>query len=58
VAQLAINGVCFALLFAVAYTVAWFKAQPWKRRPVAAALPVEEKPPAVVELRGVTKVAS
>jgi hypothetical protein len=57
-AQLAINGVCFALLFAVAYTVAWFKAQPWKRRPVMTPLAVEEKPPAVVELRGVTKVAS
>jgi len=43
-AQLAINGVSFALLFAIAYAVAWFKGAPWKRRiaapAVAAALPV------------------
>src|SRR5260221_6183806 len=30
--QLLVNGVSFAALFAVAYTVAWFKATPWKRR--------------------------
>jgi len=30
--QLLINGVSFAALFAIAYTVAWFKATPWKRR--------------------------
>jgi hypothetical protein len=36
--QALVNGVCFGLLVAVAYTVAWFKAAPWKRRsePVAA----------------------
>src|SRR5260221_14622968 len=39
--QLLVNGVSFAALFAIAYTVAWFKATPWKRRaaptaPVAA----------------------
>jgi hypothetical protein len=62
VTQVAVNGACFALLFAVAYTVAWFKAQPWKRRPavapIAASVPDVEVPPAVVELRGVTKAAS
>src|SRR5258708_198100 len=31
--QLLVNGVSFAALFAIAYTVAWFKATPWKRRP-------------------------
>lgn len=30
--QLAVNGVSFALLFTVAYGVAWFKGTPWKRR--------------------------
>jgi len=29
--QIAVNGVTFALLFAIAYGVAWFKAAPWKR---------------------------
>ncbi len=34
--QLAVNLVTFAMLFAIAYGVAWFKAAPWKRRiPVA-----------------------
>jgi hypothetical protein len=32
--QLLVNGVSFAALFAIAYTVAWFKATPWKRRPM------------------------
>jgi poly(3-hydroxybutyrate) depolymerase len=32
--QIAVNGVTFALLFAIAYGVAWFKAAPWKRRAV------------------------
>jgi hypothetical protein len=62
IAQIAINGVCFALLFAVAYTVAWFKGQPWKRRPAVvpttAPVPSGEKPAAVVDLRGVSKAAS
>jgi hypothetical protein len=62
VAQVAVNGVCFALLVAVAYTVAWFKAQPWKRQPLATpvvvSVPDAAAPPAVVELRRVTKVAS
>jgi hypothetical protein len=35
--QLLLNGVSFAGLFAVAYTVAWFKATPWKRRAVPGA---------------------
>jgi hypothetical protein len=35
--QLLVNGISFAALFAVAYTVAWFKATPWKRRAVPAA---------------------
>ncbi len=30
--QLAVNGVSFTLLFAIAYGVAWFKGTPWKRR--------------------------
>jgi hypothetical protein len=30
--QLLVNGVGFALLVGIAYTVAWFKAAPWKRR--------------------------
>jgi poly(3-hydroxybutyrate) depolymerase len=34
--QLAVNGVTFGLLFAIAYGVAWFKAAPWKRRIVTA----------------------
>jgi hypothetical protein len=31
--QILVNGISFALLVAVAYTVGWFKATPWKRRP-------------------------
>src|SRR5579862_1248670 len=34
--QIAVNGVTFGLLFAIAYGVAWFKAAPWKRRAGAA----------------------
>ncbi|HXP13328.1 MAG TPA: OpgC domain-containing protein [Stellaceae bacterium] len=30
--QLAVNGLSFGLLFAIAYGVAWFKAAPWKRK--------------------------
>jgi len=30
--QLAVNGVTFAVLVAIAYGVAWFKDAPWKRR--------------------------
>jgi len=33
--QIVVNGISFGLLFAVAYTVAWFKGTPWKRRPAA-----------------------
>jgi poly(3-hydroxybutyrate) depolymerase len=36
--QIVVNGVTFALLFAIAYGVAWFKAAPWKRRGVVAAM--------------------
>ncbi|MBV8651328.1 MAG: OpgC domain-containing protein [Alphaproteobacteria bacterium] len=36
VMQILVNGVSFALLIAVAYVVAWFKATPWKRRPAPA----------------------
>jgi hypothetical protein len=32
--QIAVNGVSFALLFAIAYGVAWFKGTPWKRHVV------------------------
>lgn len=31
VPQITVNFVCFGLLFAIAYLVAWFKAAPWKR---------------------------
>ncbi len=34
--QIAVNGVTFGLLVAIAYGVAWFKAAPWKRRAVVA----------------------
>jgi hypothetical protein len=30
-AQILVNGVCFAVLFAMAYGVAWIKAAPWNR---------------------------
>jgi hypothetical protein len=30
-AQLLVNGVCFAALFAIAYGVAWIKAAPWNK---------------------------
>jgi hypothetical protein len=33
--QFIVNAVSFGLLFAIAYTVAWFKGTPWKRRPAA-----------------------
>ena len=36
-AQILVNALSFAALFAVAYGVAWFKAAPWKRRMMAAA---------------------
>ena len=35
-AQIAVNGLSFAALFAIAYGVAWFKAAPWKRRALMA----------------------
>jgi hypothetical protein len=44
--QLAVNGVSFALLFIVAYGVAWFKGAPWKRR--AAEPPTAPVPTLVV----------
>ncbi|HUZ74120.1 MAG TPA: OpgC domain-containing protein [Stellaceae bacterium] len=34
--QIAVNAATFALLFAIAYGVAWFKNAPWKGRNVAA----------------------
>jgi polyhydroxybutyrate depolymerase len=34
--QIVVNGVTFALLFAIAYGVAWFKVAPWKRRATVA----------------------
>jgi poly(3-hydroxybutyrate) depolymerase len=36
--QIAVNGITFAILFAIAYGVAWFNAAPWKRRLVTAAV--------------------
>ncbi len=36
IAQIFVNGLSFAALFAIAYGVAWFKAAPWKRRAVIA----------------------
>src|SRR5262249_4392633 len=39
VMQIAVNGTVFALLVAIAYGVAWFKAAPWKRRPAPVAVP-------------------
>ncbi len=44
--QIAVNGVSFALLFAVAYSVAWFKGTPWKRR-AAAPVPATMAPTVV-----------
>jgi poly(3-hydroxybutyrate) depolymerase len=32
VTQLWVNAIAFALLFAIGYSVAWFKQAPWKRR--------------------------
>jgi hypothetical protein len=57
-AQLAVNGVSFALLFAVAYGVVWFKGTPWKRRaangpaPQTAEPPLVAAPPIAVAVRG------
>jgi hypothetical protein len=51
VMQIIVNGLCFAVMFAVAYGVAWFKATPWKRPaprvvPVSAVVvPATESPP-------------
>jgi hypothetical protein len=65
--QLLVNGVSFGLLIAVAYTVAWFKATPWKRRPaptlVAAPIPVaaarsETERPEIVGPVRIAKAAS
>jgi hypothetical protein len=53
--QLAVNGVSFALLFAVAYGVAWFKGTPWKQRVASEKAPpllVAESPPGAVAARG------
>jgi hypothetical protein len=41
--QLAVNAAVFGTLIAIAYTVAWFKAPPWKR-PAPAPAPRAEKP--------------
>jgi polyhydroxybutyrate depolymerase len=35
-AQILVNGLSFAALFAIAHGVAWFKAAPWKRRAIMA----------------------
>jgi hypothetical protein len=47
--QLAVNGASFAILVGVAYTVAWFKAAPWKKAVPApahpSAAPVAAEPP-------------
>jgi hypothetical protein len=45
VVQIAVNGVSFGLLFAVAYGVAWIKSAPWKRRPVIAPVAVSAPVP-------------
>lgn len=38
--QILVNGVCFAVLFAIAYGVAWIKSAPWnKPRPVVVPVP-------------------
>jgi hypothetical protein len=50
--QILVNSVSFGLLIAVAYTVGWFKATPWKRRPAPAAAPV---PIPVIVPRGETE---
>lgn len=52
--QLAVNGVSFALLVAVAYGVAWVKGTPWKHRvvkPPAAPVVLAAPPPAVAAAR-------
>ncbi len=48
-AQLAVNGTSFALLFAVAYGVAWFKAAPWKRRDAAGKAVSEAMAPTIAD---------
>jgi hypothetical protein len=38
----AVNLTGFAVLIAVAYSVSWFKSQPWRTRPAASAAPQEQ----------------
>ncbi len=52
--QVLINAVCFSLLFAVAYGVAWFKGTPWKSRPA----PASDARPAEIARLVPTKLAS
>lgn len=57
--QIVVNGTVFGLLVAIAYTVGWFKAAPWKRRAepaatapkAAAAKPDASSPPALAGVR-------
>jgi hypothetical protein len=42
--QIIVNGIDFALLFAVGYSVAWFKAPPWKRRTAPGLAPLGVRP--------------
>jgi hypothetical protein len=44
-AQLLVNGACFAILFATAYGVAWFKSAPWAK-PRGASAPGKASEPA------------
>jgi hypothetical protein len=48
VMQIAVNVVVFGALIAIAYTVAWFKAPPWKRAATPAAPARPEKPAPVL----------
>ena len=44
--QLLVNGVCFAILFAFAYGVAWIKAAPWNRPKLVPAVSKPAEPAA------------
>ncbi|MDB5363128.1 MAG: OpgC protein [Rhodospirillales bacterium] len=45
-AQILINGICFAALFAIAYGVAWIKAAPWNKPKLVPATDKAAEPPA------------
>jgi hypothetical protein len=51
-AQIVVNGVAFAVLFAVAYLVAWLKRAPWKRLAAHAPAPVAVPAPLPLSLEG------